>query len=68
MRSDTGCKNLRSQLLGLAERWEDLVPLAAGGGPFLAGAEAAISIPVSAIAEAEAASIPVGALLPPSGE
>jgi hypothetical protein len=30
----------------------------------LTGAEAAISIPVSAIAEAEAASIPVGALPP----
>jgi len=64
MRSDTGCENLRSRLFGLAERSEDLAPFAARGGAFLTGAEAAISIPVSAIAEAEAASIPVGALPP----
>jgi len=67
MHSDTGCENLRSRLFGLAERSEDLAPLAARrGGAFLTGAEAAISIPVSAIAEAEAASIPVGALPPVS--
>jgi hypothetical protein len=64
MRSDTGCENLRSRLFGLAERSEDLAPFAARGGAFLTGAEAAISIPVSAIAEAEAATIPVGALPP----
>ena len=64
MRSDTGCENLRPQLFGLAERSEDLAPFAARGGAFLTGAEAAISIPVSAIAEAEAATIPVGALPP----
>ena len=64
MRSDTGCENLRSRLFGLAERSEDLAPFAPRGGAFLTGAEAAISIPVSAIAEAEAASIPVGALPP----
>jgi len=64
MRSDTGCENLRSRLFGLAERSEDLAPFAARGGAFSTGAEAAIGIPVSAIAEAEAASIPVGALPP----
>jgi rare lipoprotein A len=64
MRSDTGCEILRSRLFGLVERREDLAPLAARGGAFLTGAEAAISIPVSAIAEAEAASIPVGTLPP----
>ena len=64
MRSDTGCENLRSRLFGLAERSEDLAPFAARGGAFLTGAQAAMSIPVSAIAEAEAASIPVGALPP----
>ena len=64
MRSDTGRENSRSRLFGLAERSEDLAPFAARGGAFLTGAEAAISIPVSAIAEAEAASIPVGALPP----
>jgi hypothetical protein len=42
----------------------DLAPFADRGGAFLTGAEAAISIPVSAIAEAEAATIPVGALPP----
>ena len=63
-RSDTGCENLRSRLFGLAQRSEDLAPFAARGGAVLTGAEAAISIPVSAIAEAEAASIPVGALPP----
>ena len=62
MRSDTGCENLRSRLFGLAERSEDLAPFAARGGAFLTGAEAAISIPASAIAEAEAATIPVGTL------
>src|SRR5271165_1888127 len=46
MRSDTGCENLRSRIFGLAERSED--PFAARGGAFLTGAEAAISIPVSA--------------------
>ena len=64
MHSDTGCENLRSRLFGLAERSEDLAPVAARGGAFLTGAEAATSISVSANAEAEAASIPVGALLP----
>jgi rare lipoprotein A len=64
MRSDTGCENSRSRLFGPAERSEDLVPFAARGGAFLTGAEAAISIPVSAIAEAEAARIPVDALPP----
>ncbi len=64
MRSDTGCENLRSRLFGLAEGSEDLAPFAARGEAMLTGAEAAISIPVSAIAEAEAASIPVGALPP----
>jgi hypothetical protein len=64
MHSDTGCENLRSRLFGLAEGSEDRAPFAARGGAFLTGAEAAISIPVSAIAEAEAASIPVGALPP----
>ena len=64
MRSDTGCENLRSQHFVLAERSEDLAPFAPRGGAFLTGAEAAISIPVSAIAEAEAASISVGALPP----
>jgi rare lipoprotein A len=63
-RSDTGCENLRSRLSGLAERPEDLAPFAARGGAFLTGAEAAVSIPVTAIAEAEAESIPVGALPP----
>lgn len=63
MRSDTACQNLRSRLFGLAERWEDLAP---SGGAFLTGAEAATSIPVSDIVEA--ATIPVGALLSPSGE
>jgi hypothetical protein len=61
---DTGCENLRSRRFGLAERSEDLAPFAARGGAFLTGAEAAVSIPLSAIAEAEAASIPVGALPP----
>jgi rare lipoprotein A len=65
MRSDTACQNLRSRLFGLAERWEDLAPR---GGAFLTEAEAGTSIPASAIAEAEAATIPVGALLSPSGE
>ena len=55
MHSDTGCNNLRSQIFGLAERSEDLAPFAARGGAFLTGAAAAISIPVSVIAEAEAA-------------
>ena len=72
MRSDAGCGNLRSRLFGLAEsviasaakQSEDLAPFAAPRGALLSGAEAAISIPVSAIAEAEAASIPVGALPP----
>jgi rare lipoprotein A len=63
MRSDTGCENLRWRSFGLAERSEDLAPFAAADGA-LTGADAAISIPVSAIAEAEAASIPVGALPP----
>jgi rare lipoprotein A len=63
MRSDTGCENLRSRRFGLAERPEDLV--SALGGGFLSGAEAAVNIPVTAIAEAEAASIPVGALAVP---
>jgi rare lipoprotein A len=62
--ADTGCENLRSRLFGLAEGSEDLAPFAARGGAFLTGVEAATSIPVSAIAEAEAASIPVGALPP----
>ena len=62
MRSDTGCKNLPSGFFGLAERSEGLAPFAAPGGAFSTGAEAAISIPTSAIAEAEAASIPVRAL------
>jgi len=64
MRSDRGCDNSRSRLFGLteSERSEDLTPFAARGGAFLTGAEAAISIPVSAIAEAEAASIPVSAI------
>jgi hypothetical protein len=65
MRSDMGCENVRSsRLFGLAERSEDLAPFAAPGGAFLTRVEAAISIPVSAIPEAEAASILVGALLP----
>ncbi len=64
MRSDTGCEKLRSPLFSLADRSEDLASFAARGGAFLTGAEAAISIPVSAIAEAEAASIPVSALPP----
>lgn len=64
MRSDTGCESFRSRLFSLAEGSEDLAPFAARGGAFLTGAEAAISIPVSAIAKAEAASIPVGALPP----
>jgi rare lipoprotein A len=66
MRSDTRCENSRSRLFGLAEaeRSKDLAPFAARGGAFWTAAEAAISIPVSAIAEAEAASIPVGALPP----
>jgi rare lipoprotein A len=64
MGSDMGCENLRSRLFVLAERSEDLALFAARGGAFLTGAEAAISIPVSAIAEAEAASIPVGNLPP----
>lgn len=64
MRSDTGCENSQARLFGLAEGSEDLAPFAAHGGAFLTGAEAAISIPVSANAEAEAASIPVGALPP----
>jgi rare lipoprotein A len=62
MRSDTACENSRSRLFGLAERSDDLAPFAARGGAFLTGAEAAINIPVSAIAEAEAASIPVSAI------
>jgi rare lipoprotein A len=62
MRSETGCENIRSGVFGLAERM--VAPFAARGGAFLTGAEAAISIPASAIAEAEAASIPVGALPP----
>jgi rare lipoprotein A len=65
MRSDTACQDLRLRFFGMVERWEDL---AASGGAFLTGAEAVTSIPVSAIAEAEAATIPVGALLSPSGE
>ncbi len=64
MRSDTGCENVRSRRFGLAERSEDLALFAARRGAFRTGAEAAISIPVSSIAEAEAASIPVGALPP----
>ena len=65
MRRDMGCENVRSsRLFGLAERSEDLAPFAARGGAFLTRVEAAISIPVSAIAEAEAASILVGALPP----
>jgi hypothetical protein len=66
MRSDTGCDNSRSRLFGLAEseRSGDLAPFTARGGAFLTGAEAAIAIPARAIAEAEAASIPVGALPP----
>jgi hypothetical protein len=44
------------------------LPSRPAAGAFLTGAKAAISIPVSAIAEAEAASIPVGALPPRSGE
>jgi rare lipoprotein A len=67
MRSDAGCEKLRSRLFGLADRSEDLAPFVAGGGAFLTGTEVAISIPVSAIAEAEAASIPVG-VLPPEPE
>ena len=64
MRSDTGCENSRSRLFDLAEseRSDYLAPFTARGGAFLTGAEAAISIPVSAIAEAEAASIPVSAI------
>jgi rare lipoprotein A len=65
MRSDMGCENVRSsRIFGPAERSEDLAPFAATGGAFLTRVEAAISIPVSAIAEAEAASILVGALPP----
>ena len=62
MRSDTACENSRSRLFGLAERSDDLAPFAARGGAFLTGAEAAINIPVSAIAEEEAAGIPVSAI------
>ena len=62
IRSDTGCEKLR--LFSVADRSEDLASFAARGGAFLTGAEAAISIPVGAIAEAEAASIPVSALPP----
>jgi len=61
-RSDAGCEKLQSRLFSLADRSEDFAPFAARAGAFLTEAEAAISIPVSAIAEAEAASIPVGAL------
>ena len=53
-----------SRRFGLAETADDLAPLAARAGAFPTGADAAIRIPVSAIAEAEAASIPVGALPP----
>jgi hypothetical protein len=67
MRSDRACENLRSRLFQLAERSEDPAPFAARGGPFLTGAEAAMNIPLSAIAEAEAAGIPVSALPPLSG-
>jgi rare lipoprotein A len=63
MRSDAGCEELRSPHFSLAYRAEVLAPLARGGA-FSTGAEAAASIPVSAIAEAEAASMPVGALPP----
>jgi rare lipoprotein A len=64
MRSDTGCEYSQSRLFGLAEGSEDLALFAARGGAFLTGAEAAISILVSSIAEGEAASIPVSALPP----
>jgi rare lipoprotein A len=63
-RSDTECENSQSRLFGLTEGSEDLALFATRGGAFLTGAEAAVSIPVSAIAEAEAASIPVIALPP----
>ena len=62
MRSDTACENSRSRLFGLAERSDDLAPFAARGGAFLTGAEAAINMPVSAIAEEEAGGIPVSAI------
>jgi hypothetical protein len=55
-------RKFASRLFGLTERFEDLAPFTVRGGPSLTGVAAAISIPVSAIAEAEAASIPVDAL------
>jgi rare lipoprotein A len=64
MRSDAGCEELRARHFSQAYRAEDFASLASRGPAFLGGAEAAASIPVSAIAEAEAASIPVGALPP----
>jgi rare lipoprotein A len=69
MRGDAGCEGSKSQLLSLAEGSEDLAAVAARAGAFSTGAEAAIGIPASAVAEAEAASIPVGALPPvPAGQ
>jgi rare lipoprotein A len=62
MRNDTGCENSGSQRFGLVERSEDLASFAARSRASLTGAEAAINIPVSAIAVAEAASIPVSAI------
>lgn len=64
MRSEAEYENSRVRLTGPPGRPEVLASLAAGGGAFPTGAEAAIAIPVSAIAEAEAASIPVAALPP----
>ena len=61
-RGDMGCGNLWSRRFGLAEGSEDSDPFATRGGEAWARPEAANSIPVSAIAEA--ASIPVDALLP----
>lgn len=72
-RNALGCQDLRSRLFLFAQRSEDLAPLAVRGGAYLTEAEAAASIPVSAIAEVPerevastemeaAASIPVGAL------
>jgi rare lipoprotein A len=44
-----GCEDLRSRLFAFAEKTDDLTPFAARGGAFLTEAEAAASIPVSAI-------------------
>ena len=70
-RSEMGCERLRSRLLGFVEKSEDFAPLVARGGAYLTEAQAAASIPVSALAGMAdleqsrtrlAASIPVSAL------